>query len=92
MAVHVLLIQADVRCADLVRDALSKYTRYEIEWVQTCARGLERLNSGRQTTPIPPVSQSFSSTSAMPDGDGIDIVDRLYVACPAVPIVILSSA
>jgi diguanylate cyclase (GGDEF)-like protein/PAS domain S-box-containing protein len=92
MAVHVLLIQADVRGAGLVRDALSRHTRYEIEWVQTCALGLERLRSGRQSSPASDGIAVILVDLCMPDGTGMEIVDRLYLASPVIPIVILSAA
>lgn len=92
MAVHVLLIQADVQGAGLVRDALSQHKRYEIEWVQTCALGLERLRSGRQSTPASDGIAVILVDLCMPDGTGMEIVDRLYLASPVIPIVILSEA
>ncbi|MGD0503178.1 MAG: EAL domain-containing protein [Steroidobacteraceae bacterium] len=93
MAVHVLLIQADVHGAGAVRDALSRHKQYEIEWVQTCALGLERLRAGgRQSqTELDAIAVILVDLS-VPDGRGMDIVDRLHAASPAVPIVILSSA
>ena len=51
MAVNVLLIQDDPHGASVVRDSLSRNTRYEIEWVRTGALGMERLRAvGRQST------------------------------------------
>jgi diguanylate cyclase (GGDEF)-like protein/PAS domain S-box-containing protein len=93
MAVHVLLIQADIEGAAMVRDALSQHPRYEIEWVQTCALGLERLRSGgRQSSPASNGIAVILVDLCMPDGTGMEIVDRLYLASPAIPIVVLSAA
>jgi diguanylate cyclase (GGDEF)-like protein/PAS domain S-box-containing protein len=93
MAVHVLLIQADVQGAGMVRDALSQHKRYEIEWVQTCALGLDRLRSGgRQSSPASDGIAVILVDLRMPDGTGMEIVDQLYLASPLIPIVILSAA
>ncbi len=93
MAVHVLLIQADVQGAAMVRDALSQHKRYEIEWVQTCALGLDRLRSGdRQSSPASDGIAVILVDLCMPDGAGMEIVERLYLASPVIPIVILSAA
>jgi diguanylate cyclase (GGDEF)-like protein/PAS domain S-box-containing protein len=93
MAAHVLLIQADAHGAELVHDALSQSKRYEIEWVRTCALGLERLRSvGRQSTiQLDGIGVILVDVS-LPDGFGMELIDRLHAASPAIPIVILSPA
>jgi len=93
MAAHVLLIQADAHGAELVHDALSQSKRYEIEWVRTCALGLERLRSvGRQSTiQLDGIGVILVDVS-LPDGYGMELIDRLHAASPAIPIVILSPA
>jgi diguanylate cyclase (GGDEF)-like protein/PAS domain S-box-containing protein len=85
MAVHVLLIQADADGAKVVRDALAGSRLYQIDWVQTCAFGLERLQAAGRISVI-------LVDSRMPDGSGMELIDRLHAAAPAIPIVILSSA
>jgi DNA-binding NarL/FixJ family response regulator len=93
MAVHVLLIEGDARGARIVRDALGQDKRFEVEWVRTCALGLERLHAaGRHTNAglqgIAVVLVDFS----LPDARGMELIDRLHAASPAMPIVILSHA
>jgi diguanylate cyclase (GGDEF)-like protein/PAS domain S-box-containing protein len=93
MAVHVLLIQADVHGAGVVRDALSRNKRYEIEWAQTCALGLEKVAAaGRQLTPESKGIAVIVVDLSLPDGAGMELIDRLHAASPVIPIVILSSA
>jgi diguanylate cyclase (GGDEF)-like protein/PAS domain S-box-containing protein len=91
MAVHVLLIQADARGAGEVSKALSVNPRYKIEWLQTCALGLERLAGvGRQSTPHSDGIAVILIDLAMPDGAGLELIDRFHAASPTIPIVILS--
>jgi len=93
MAVRVLLIQADAHGAGIVRDALSRNTRYEIEWVRTCALGLERLGeAGRQSkTDLDRIAVTLVDL-CLSDGTGMELIDRLHAASPATPMVILSAA
>jgi DNA-binding response OmpR family regulator len=46
MSLNILLIQDDAQGAQAVRDALinSSDRRFRVEWVRTCALGLERLS------------------------------------------------
>jgi diguanylate cyclase (GGDEF)-like protein/PAS domain S-box-containing protein len=93
MTVHVLLIQADPRGAEVVRDALSLDTRYQIEWVTTCALGMERLHAvGRQAKTAPDGITVILVDLSVPDGTGMELIDQLHASAPAIPIVILSSA
>ena len=93
MAAHVLLIQADALGAETVRAALSRGKRYEIEWVQTSALGLERLHDTR------PKSKNGAAEIAvvlvdlsLSEGNGIALIHGLHEASPHIPIVILSPA
>jgi diguanylate cyclase (GGDEF)-like protein/PAS domain S-box-containing protein len=94
MPKNILLIQADALGAKVVRDALceSGDGKFHVEWVTTCALGLERLAGiGKQ------MHQEASGISAvlvdlqLPDVVGIETFDRLFAAIPHIPIVILSS-
>jgi diguanylate cyclase (GGDEF)-like protein/PAS domain S-box-containing protein len=89
----VLLIQDDAHGASVVRDALSRNQRYEIDWVRTCALGLERLRAvGRQSKAEMDGIAVILVDLSVPDGTGAELVDRLHAASPAIPIVILSTA
>jgi len=91
MAVHVLLIQADAHGAGNVREALSRDQRYEVEWVRNYSRGLERvLAAGRQSTRHSDGIAVILVDLALPDGSGLELIDRLHATSPAIPIVILS--
>jgi diguanylate cyclase (GGDEF)-like protein/PAS domain S-box-containing protein len=93
MAAHVLLIQADAHRAEVVRDALAQDKRYEIEWVRTCARALERLRAaGRQSSVELAGIAVILVDLSLPDAAGLELIDRLHAASPAIPIVILSHA
>ena len=93
MAVNVLLIQDDPHGASVVRDSLSRNTRYEIEWVRTGALGMERLRAvGRQSTTDVHGIAVILVDLTVPEGPGIELVDRLHEELPAIPIVILSTA
>jgi diguanylate cyclase (GGDEF)-like protein/PAS domain S-box-containing protein len=90
MAVHVLLIEGDARGAGIVRNALAQDKRYEVEWVRTCALGLERLSAGRHPqTGLDGIAVVLVDLS-LPDATGMELIDRLHAASPAIPIVILS--
>jgi diguanylate cyclase (GGDEF)-like protein/PAS domain S-box-containing protein len=93
MAIQVLLIQADAQGAARVRDALSHTERYEIDWVQTCALGLQRLAAAARQcrSDVSGIAVVLVDLS-MPDGAGLELIDRLHRAAPLVPLVSLSSA
>ncbi len=91
MAVNVLLIQEDAHGASVVHDALSRKKWYGIEWVRTCALGLDRLRTvGRQSTTVSDGIAVILVDLSVPDGAGMEFIDRLRAASPAIPIVILS--
>lgn len=93
MAINVLLIQADAQGAARVRDALCGNERYETDWVDTCARGLQRLAAaGQQPKSLAPCVAVVLVDLAMPDGDGLELIDRLHRAAPFIPIVSLCTA
>src|ERR1700689_1813986 len=94
MPQNVLLIQGDALGAKIVRDALSKSSdgSFHVEWVSTCALGLQRLGAAGKQKPGGAIG--FSVVLAdflLPDVAGIDAFDRLFAAIPQIPIVILSS-
>jgi diguanylate cyclase (GGDEF)-like protein/PAS domain S-box-containing protein len=91
---HILLIQGDEQDAQVVRDALtnSRERQFRVEWVRSCALGLERL-----AALVPPEPDGLSAISAilvdllLPDATGMEIVDRLFAAAPQTPIIVLCS-
>ena len=95
MPQNILLIQGDPLGAKAVGDALceSGDCQFNVEWVSTCALGLERLavlgkQKQRGTKGISAVLVDLQ----LPDVEGIETFDRLFAAIPHIPIVILSSS
>lgn len=87
------MIQADAHGAAIVCDALAQNKRYEIDWVQSCAVGLERLRAaGRQSNAELDGIAVILVDLSLPDGTGMELIDRLHAASPTIPIVILSHA
>jgi diguanylate cyclase (GGDEF)-like protein/PAS domain S-box-containing protein len=60
----------------------------KIEWVRSCAKGLQRLdgNSQHRGDIVAIFVDLF-----LPDGKGIETFDRLFAAAPDIPILILSA-
>lgn len=84
----VLLIHDDVAKADRVRNSLlnSADGLFTVEWVERCADGVRRLrqNAAKRISAV--LVNLF-----LPDCDGIQTFDRLFLASPEVPILVLSS-
>jgi len=94
MRQNVLLIQGNASDAQLVRDALSKASDhgFNVEWVRTCALGLQRLAAvGKQKAHHTVGISAVLVDLLLPDVTGIETFDRLFAAIPQIPIVILSS-
>jgi diguanylate cyclase (GGDEF)-like protein/PAS domain S-box-containing protein len=94
MPQRILLIQDSVADATAVRESLgnSRDCKFSVEWVRTCALGLERLADSR--SPQQAKASVFSAVMVdlvLPDAQGIEIFDRLYAAVPQIPILVLSS-
>ncbi|MGC2224191.1 MAG: diguanylate cyclase, partial [Methylocella sp.] len=90
MSDTILLIQDHPSSARQVQQALlgSGDASMKIEWVRSCAKGVERLdrNSPRRDDIVAIFVDLF-----LPDGKGIDTFDRLFAAAPDIPILILSA-
>ena len=88
LQINVLLIQDDPTDTKAVRSALNG--SFQVEWVSSCAAGLERLaQEGKpQTVGIGAVLVDLS----LPDCHGIETFDRLFQAAPQIPILVLSAA
>jgi diguanylate cyclase (GGDEF)-like protein/PAS domain S-box-containing protein len=94
MAQHILLIQDDAAAATTVLDALanSRDDNFSVEWVRTCALGLKRLaDVGNSHQEEPSSFAAVLVDLLLPDVTGIETFDRLFVAAPQIPILILSS-
>jgi diguanylate cyclase (GGDEF)-like protein/PAS domain S-box-containing protein len=85
----VLLIHDDAAKADRVRNSLlnSVDGLFVIEWVERCADGVRRLRKDGAKRIAAVLVNLF-----LPDCDGIQTVDRLFLASPEVPILVLSSS
>jgi diguanylate cyclase (GGDEF)-like protein/PAS domain S-box-containing protein len=94
MRLNILLIQADAQGAQIVREALSKSrdSTFHVEWVRTCALGLERLavHGGPNQMGSGGISAILVDL-LLPDVSGMDVVDQIYTATTQIPMVILSS-
>jgi diguanylate cyclase (GGDEF)-like protein/PAS domain S-box-containing protein len=86
MSEIILLIQDDPTDAQTVRDALlcANDRSPRIEWVRRCSEGLERLATHRIAATLVDLF--------LPDSQGIETFDRVFVAAPQVPVLILSAA
>jgi diguanylate cyclase (GGDEF)-like protein/PAS domain S-box-containing protein len=94
MARNVLLIQNDPEEAAAVCAALSISAErcFEVEWLQTCMEGLERLAvAGRHSHAGPNGVAAVLVDLRLPDGTGIEVFDRIHAAAPQIPIVVLIS-
>jgi diguanylate cyclase (GGDEF)-like protein/PAS domain S-box-containing protein len=92
---NILLIQGDALDAKIVRDALSESgdCNFHVEWVGTCALGLERLAAvGKQKLQRSSGIAAVLVDLSLPDVTGIETFDRLFAAIPQIPIVILSAS
>jgi diguanylate cyclase (GGDEF)-like protein/PAS domain S-box-containing protein len=95
MTNNILLIQGDVMEAAAVRDAIGSANDglFRIEWVRTCAVGLDRLRlEGKQHLGAPDGIAAVVVDLSLPDSEGIETFNRLFSAAPQVPILVMVSA
>jgi diguanylate cyclase (GGDEF)-like protein/PAS domain S-box-containing protein len=95
MPQNILLIQGNESDAQIVRDALSRSSagKFNLEWVRTCALGLQRLAAiGKQRLGGTIGISAVLVDLQLPDVAGIETFNRLFAAIPQIPIVILSSS
>ncbi|MDP1707898.1 MAG: EAL domain-containing protein [Gammaproteobacteria bacterium] len=80
----VLLIGDDTADADLIKEALADARDgfFDFEWVRQLSDGLDRLSKGGIGVILLDLF--------LPDNQGIDTFDKLFLAAPHVPILILS--
>jgi diguanylate cyclase (GGDEF)-like protein/PAS domain S-box-containing protein len=84
----VLLIHDDAAKANRVRNSLRNSVDglFTVEWVERCADGVRRLRKEGAKRIAAVLVNLF-----LPDCDGIQTFDRLFLASPEVPILVLSS-
>ena len=85
----ILLIHDDAAKANRVRNSFlnSVDGPFVIEWVERCADGVRRLRQEGAKRIAAVLANLF-----LPDCDGIQTFDRLFLAAPEVPILVLSSS
>ena len=83
---NILLIQNDKDEAKVVRDALANSSdgSFRVTWVRHCSEGIEALGADRYAAVLVDLS--------LPDSKGIETFDRLFLAAPQIPILILAVA
>jgi len=91
----ILLVQKDSVEANAVRDALANSSdgSFRVTWVRRCSEGLDELaranaQGGAGADRYAAVVVELS----LPDSSGIDTFDRLFLAAPQIPILILAAA
>jgi diguanylate cyclase (GGDEF)-like protein/PAS domain S-box-containing protein len=89
---NILLIQNDSVEANAVRDALANSSdgSFRVIWVNSCAEGLSALAhaNSRGSRGADCVAAVLVDLS-LPDSGGIETFDRLFLAAPQIPILIL---
>jgi diguanylate cyclase (GGDEF)-like protein/PAS domain S-box-containing protein len=92
---NILLIQSDSAEANAVRDGLANSSdgSFRVIWVRRCSEGLSALaqaksQGSRGADPIAAVLVDLS----LPDSSGIETFDRLFLAAPQIPILVLAAA
>src|ERR1700694_1520840 len=81
---NVLLIEDNSADAKLIREALTdkRFGPFQIEWVKNLSDGLERLSKGG--------IEAVLADLLLPDSQGIKTLDRILLAVPGVPILVIS--
>ena len=81
---HVLVVTNDSRDAKVIRESLAgaELESFGVEWVCLLSDALDRLKRLQVATVILALS--------LPDSDGIETFDKVSIAAPRVPILILS--
>jgi len=81
---NVLLIEDNSADAKLIREALTdkRFGPFQIEWVKNLSDGLERLSNGG--------IEAVLADLLLPDSQGIKTLDRILLAAPGVPILVIS--
>jgi diguanylate cyclase (GGDEF)-like protein/PAS domain S-box-containing protein len=89
---NILLIQNDSVEANAVRDALANSSdgSFRVIWVNSCAEGLSALaHANSQGSRGADCVAAVLVDLSLPDSGGIETFDRLFLAAPQIPILIL---
>jgi PAS domain S-box-containing protein len=92
MPQKILLIQNDPADAGAVRNALAGSSEgpFQVEWVRSCAEGLERLaGAGNQRKQHSEAITAVLVDLFLPDSHGIESFDKIFQAAPQIPILVL---
>src|SRR6202158_1973183 len=83
LAPKILLIEKDPAAADEIRAALAAAGggSFDVEWVRQLSDGVTRLNKGGVDAVLLELS--------LPDSHGIETFDKLFIAAPDIPILII---
>ena len=87
MSLNILLIEDDAQTAKTIQDALASSGDgpFAVEWVRSCAEGLQRLSAESAEGETAVVLIDLF----LPDSKGCETFDRLYLATPSIPILVL---
>jgi len=92
---HILLIETDPQAASTIQGALadSSGESFAVEWVKTCAEGLESLTGlEAQERRSPNSIAAVLVDLFLADSQGIETFERVFRAVPHIPILILCAA
>jgi diguanylate cyclase (GGDEF)-like protein/PAS domain S-box-containing protein len=95
MPQKILLIQDDPSDAKVVQEALINSTDelFQVEWVRSCSEGLERLaGEGEPEWNRANGIDAVLVDLSLPDTQGIETLDRLFLAAPQIPILVLADS
>jgi len=89
MPVTILLLQDNAPRAGKVRELLANSSDgpFAVEWVRTCAAGLDRLNDHSKDDVAAVVVDLL-----LPEGRELDTFDQIFLASPHIPILVLSNS
>ncbi len=88
---NILLIEDNPADAETVREALTNSGDgvFRVEWVRHCSEGVERL--GREDRQEKNGIAAVLVNLFLPDGQGLETLDKLFSAAPQIPILVLTS-
>jgi diguanylate cyclase (GGDEF)-like protein/PAS domain S-box-containing protein len=89
MSVTILLLQDNAPRAAKVQELLADSSNgpFAVEWVRTCAAGLDRLNDRAKDEVAAVVVDLL-----LPEGRELDTFDQIFLASPHIPILVLSNS
>jgi response regulator of citrate/malate metabolism len=84
----VLLIHDDAAKAKIVQETLLNSIDgfFNVEWVELCSDGVERLRKDRKCSIVAVLVNLF-----LRDSQGLETFDRIFHTSPDIPILVLSS-